>query len=109
MAEPAGAKVNSDPEFAVFVLKQIDVVVSRPDGAKLRGGQLIKGALRLELGVGYLLEDGMIDRIWVRPPDTETDLGHDFIHDTGDVDFGSLQVGADGFVSAADVVANSAW
>ena len=54
VAEATRAEVHADPDAAVLVLHQVDVVVARADRAELRLCQLRELALRGEVGLADL-------------------------------------------------------
>ena len=37
MPEPAATEMNADPDEAILIAQEIDVVIARPDRAELRG------------------------------------------------------------------------
>ena len=111
MAEAARAEVDADPDAAVLVLHQVDVVVARADGAELRLRQLRELALRREVGVADPVEHRVVGALLRRHAHAERDPARDLAHDPLDaaerVEIGSRQLRARGLVAAADVVADA--
>ncbi len=111
MAEAARAEVDADPDAAVLVLHQVDVVVARADRAELRLRQLRELALRREVGAADLVEHRVVDPLLRRHAHAERDPAGDLAHDQLDaaerVEIASRQLGARGLVAAADVVADA--
>ena len=73
MAEAARAEVDADPDPALLVLHQVDVVVARADRAELRLGQLRELPLRREVGVADLVEHRVVDPLLRRHAHAERD------------------------------------
>ena len=81
MAEAARAEVDADPDPALLVLHQVDVVVARADRAELRLGQLRELALRREVRVADLVEHRVVDALLRRDTHAERDPPRDLAHD----------------------------
>ncbi len=109
MTEPARAEVHADPDVAVLVVKEVDVMVACPDGAELRRRSARQRALRHELRVADGIEHHVIHRRRGGAAHAEGDGGNDLVHHPREVGTQLVdgQIQADGGVAAADVVANS--
>ena len=111
VTEAARAEVDADPDLALLVLHQVDVVVARADRAQLRCGRLRQLPLRGELGVPNLVQHRMVDLLGRRNAHAERDpprdLAHELLHAAESVEVGARQVGACRLVATADVVADA--
>ena len=103
--------MHADPEAALLVLHQVDVVVAGADRAELLLGELRELALRLEVGLANSVEHGMIGALLRRHAHAERDAARDLAHHRLDatqlVEISSRQVRPRRLVPAPDVVANS--
>ena len=110
VAEPARAEVHADPDEAVVAREQVDVVVARADRAELVARHLHESALRAEVGLEDRVEHRVVDRLGVVASHAEGDAREDVVHDARQVGAHVVDadVGADGLVAAADVVADAA-
>ncbi len=103
--------MDADPDQALLVLHQVDVVVARADRAQLRLRQLDQLPLRREVGVADLVQHRMVDPLGRRHAHAERDPACDLAHQHVDaaqrVEVGPRQVRASGLVAAADVVADT--
>ena len=99
--------MHADPEAALLVLHQVDVVVAGADRAELLLGELRELALRLEVGLANSVEHGMIGALLRRHAHAERDPADDLAHHGLDLDFGRLQIRPHGLVAAPDVVADA--
>ena len=108
MAEAARAEVDADPDDALFVGEQVDIVVAGADRPELFGGKVVQLALRRGVGGADGVQHGMVDRVVVAAPDAERDPVDDRVHDAREVgrDVVVPEVGANRLVAAADVVAD---
>ena len=79
--EAARAEVDADPDPALLVLHEVDVVVARADRAELRLRELHELALRVEVGLEDLLQHGMVGPLLGRHPHAERDPADDLPHD----------------------------
>ena len=111
VAEATRPEMDADPDPALLVLHEVDVVVARPDRAELRLGELRQLALRREFGGTDLLEDGVVDALLRRNTHAERDPARDLAHDRVDaadgVEIDPRQLGTSGLVAAPDVVAHA--
>src|SRR5207244_991615 len=111
VAEAARAEVDADPDAALLVLHQVDVVVARADGAELRLRELRELALRRELGLPDGVEHRVVGPLGRRHAHAEGDPADDLAHDLLDaaerVQVAAAELGASGLVAAADVVADA--
>jgi len=83
MAEAAGAEVDADPDSALFVFEDIDVMVATADGAELCPGHVAQRGQPPSRAVGALLdlpgvivvvvEELVIDWLLVFPGQAEAD------------------------------------
>jgi len=103
--------MHADPEAALLVLHQVDVVVTGADGAELRLRQLGQLALRRELRSADLVEHRVVDPRLRGHAHAERDPARDLTHDPLDaalrIEVGARQLRLDRLVAAADVVANA--
>ena len=111
MAEATRPEVDADPDAAILVLHEVDVVVARADRAELRLGQLNQLALRREIGRADRLEHRVVGALLSGNAHAERDPPRDLAHDRLDaaerVEIRPRQVGLRGLVAAADVVAHA--
>src|SRR5438045_2113555 len=108
VAEAARAEVDADPEEAVLVNEQVDVVVAAADRAELVARELRQLALRRELSVLDHVENRVVDAPAARASDAERDLARDLVHHNRHVDVGGPQRRACRLVAAPDVEPDSA-
>jgi len=111
MAEASAAEVNADPNPALFVAKEVDIMVAAADRAELFLGQLAQRAQKGQILPSRVVKELVIARFAV------VALSHPKHHRLGDLvhnlfDLGlnivGAQIGANGFVAARDVVTNPA-
>ena len=112
MAEATRAEVDADPDPALLVLHQVDVVVARADRAELRRRQLGELSLRHELGLADLLQHRVVDPLLGRTRPCRTRSGamiSRMIDSTPPSASRSRCVSSvrSGLVAAADVVADA--
>jgi hypothetical protein len=110
MAEPARAEMHADPDEAVLVLEQVDIVVARSDGAELVARHRLEMARIGRAPRLVVVEQIMLDALRIDAADAEADVAADVGEDGPDpvVDRGALHVEANRHVAAADVVADAA-
>ena len=96
--------MDADPDAAVLVLHQVDVVVARAHCAELRFRELCHPALRVEVRRADLLEDGVVRALVRGDAHAERDATRDLAHDRVDaaalVEVAARQLGLDGLVPA---------
>src|ERR1700726_4302879 len=101
--------MHSDPDEAIFVPHQVDVMVARSDRAELGGG-----FLAVVSHVGFppriaVVKNFMLDSLFVDAPDTErndlADIGQNRRNAIFDVD--KRRIEPDGHIAATDVEANA--
>src|SRR5262245_50137338 len=109
VSEAARAEVHTDPNKALLVLEEIDIVVAGPDGAELIARQL------LEIGDTGRIPEGRIEQLVidlhrVALPDAEADRAADIVEIGLGArrDVGVLRIEPDGHVAACDVEADTA-
>jgi len=111
VAEAARAEVHADPDGALLVLHQVDVVVARADRAELRRRELDELALRREVGSTDLVEHRMVHALLRGHAHAERvparDLAHDRLDAAERVEVVAREVRARRLVAAADVVADT--
>ena len=111
VAEAARAEVNADPDAVVLVRHQVDVVVARADRAELRLRDLRELPLGREVGAADPVEHRVVRALLRRDAHAERDPARDLAHQRLDaaerLEVVPLQIGADGLVAAADVVAHA--
>ena len=103
--------MDADPDAAVLVLHQVDVVVARADRAELRLRELRELALRREVRVADRVEHRVVGALLRRHAHAERDAARDLAHQRLDaaerVEVAAREVGAHRLVAAADVVADA--
>ena len=80
MAEAARAEVHADPDIAVLVLEQVDIVVAGADGAELRARHLLE---MTDAGVvpQRAVEHRVVDRLRVGAAEPEAHRLADVVGD----------------------------
>src|SRR5882672_1141622 len=105
VTQPATAEVDADPDVPGLVAHEVDVVVSRSDGAELRHRLLpVLAHVRFTPSVA-VVEQFMLDALVVRPADAK---GNDLLHVPDDLSDTCLDrsercVEPHGHVAAADI------
>ena len=109
--EAARAEVDADPDAALLVLHQVDVVVAGSYRAELRLGEPGELPLRGELRVADALQHRMVGALPGGDAHAEGDPPRDLRHQPLDaaehVEVGAGQLGTSGLVAAADVEADA--
>ncbi len=105
--ETARAEMDADPQPAVVVAEEVDVVIAGADRPELICRELPEIALRHEVGVSNGVEHRVIDRLVVRAAHPERDPRDDLVHDGRDGNVVGAEVCPHRLVPAADVVADS--
>jgi hypothetical protein len=109
--KPREPKVDADPEEAVLVFHEVDVVVARADRAELRRGRLGELPLRREVRVPDSVEHRVIGPLGRRNAHAERDPSRDLAHQLLDaakgVEVRSGQVRSGGLVPASNIEADS--
>ena len=109
MAEAAASKVNANPDIAILVARQVDVVVPGADGSEL-GDRLPAVTLHVALDPGVaVVEELMVDALGIGSTDAKRDHLRDVAGEQGRrvADRREWSVEAGGHVAAADVEADA--
>jgi hypothetical protein len=111
VAEAAGAEVDADPDEALLILHQVDVVVAGANGAQLRLRQLRELALGREFRATDPVEHRVVGLLLGRDAHAEGDPPRDLAHQALDaaesVQIGARELRPGRLVAAADVVADA--
>ena len=110
VAEPARSEMHADPDPAVLVLEQIDIVIARADRAELVTRHALEFPDLWNLVPKRAIEELVLDVLGVAPADSERDVLGDVGENRPDFvgDRVSLHVEAHRHVAAADVEADAA-
>src|ERR1700730_11996426 len=103
--EAAAAEVNADPDEAVLIAHQVDIVIARSDGAKLRDRLLpVRAHVRFAPGV-VIIEQIVLDPLVIGSPDAERDRLVDVLDDRAGIAFDPAErrVETHGHVATADI------
>src|SRR5262249_32115909 len=107
--EPAATEMNADPDEAILVAQEIDVVIAGPDGAKLcRRFLAICFHVRCSPSLG-IVKELVVDLLFVGATDAKRNRAGDVLDDFANavLDRVKRRIETDGHVPAADVEADA--